>query len=81
MSAEELKSSLHVLIDTCEDKIILEGIYKILQATQKPGEKDWWQGLDDEDKQLLEESMAQYKSGNYKSHDEIVKKAQEWLKK
>jgi hypothetical protein len=81
MSAEELKSSLHVLIDTCEDEIILEGIYKILQATQKPGENDWWKELDDEDRQLLRESMAQYKKGNYRPHNEVMKKAQEWLKK
>ena len=81
MSATELKAGLHTLIENCEDEGLLEGPYKILNASQKQDEKDWWNELDEEDKLRLEESMVQYEEGKYTSNDTVMQKAKEWLKK
>ena len=81
MSEAQLKASLHTLIETCEDAGLLEGLYKILNAAQKQEEKDWWDKLDEEDKQKLEESIKQYGQGKYITHEAALQKAKGWLKK
>jgi hypothetical protein len=81
MPDEQLKPTLHSLIENCEDETILEALYKILQATQKPEEKDWWQELNPEDKLRLEESVIQYEKGQFKSHEQVMQNAKKWLKK
>ena len=81
MLQESLKQNIHTLIESCEDENLLEGVYKILNAIQKPDEPDWWNDLTETDKQKLEESIVQYQNGNFKSHDDVMKKANKWLKK
>ncbi len=81
MSTQELKTSIRALVENCEDKNLLDGIYKILNSTQKPEEKDWWDELSDEDRLRLEESILQYGKGDYEKHETIMQKAKKWLNK
>ena len=43
--------------------------------------KDWWDELTEEDKNLVMESEAEYKKGNFISNDELMQQFEAWKKK
>ena len=74
---DAIKQQLHLLIDCCDDELILKeakAIFENISIT------DWWDELTEEDRSLIRESEDQYEKGNYRSHIEVVKDL-EWKKK
>jgi hypothetical protein len=74
-----IKQELHHLIDKCDNELILEEA-KALLETDKAVD-DWWDELTEEDKNLVKESEVQYGKGNFISHQELMKRFEEWKKK
>ncbi len=60
------KQELYQLIDNCNNEILLTEVKQLLQSAT---EKDWWDELTKDDKNLLIESKAQYEKGVFISHD------------
>jgi len=70
---EPIKQQIHQLIDQCDNVLLLEEIKLLLQSG-----KDWWDDLPDEDKNLVMESEAQYSKGLFISHEELMKRYENW---
>jgi hypothetical protein len=76
--SQDVKQQLHQLVDKCEDDLLLEEAKALLETAD---EKDWWDDLSEEDKNLLMESEAQYGKGNFINQEELIRKFKEWRKK
>jgi len=73
-----IKQELHRLVDRCDNEMLLEEAKVLLEAGDK---KDWWNELSEEDKNLIMESEVQYGKGDFISHEELMKRFDEWKKK
>lgn len=73
-----LKKELHLLIDKCNNEVLLAEAKELLQSADV---KDWWDELNDEDKNLVLESEAEYEKGNFINHAELMQQFEEWKKK
>ena len=73
-----LKKELHLLIDNCNNEVLLAEAKELLQSADV---KDWWNELTDEDKNLVMESEAEYEKGNFINHAELMQQFEEWKKK
>lgn len=73
-----VKERLHQLIDECDNEILLEEARAILESDQT---SDWWNELSEEDKTLVMESEGQYEKKEFISHDELMKRFEQWKKK
>ena len=71
-----IKQELHQLVDKCDNELLLEEAKALLQS-----DKDWWDELSDEDKNLVMESESQYGKGDFISHEELMKRFEAWKKK
>jgi hypothetical protein len=65
-----IKEELHLLIDTCNDRSLLEEAKSLLQDLEP--QKDWWDDLTEEDQSLVKESEAEYKRGNFITFSELM---------
>ena len=59
---------MKMLMET-ENPSVLKAIRKIFQKE----EKDWWDDLTEEQKNILNESMEQYEKGEFSSFDDFIK--------
>lgn len=82
MANKELKKELHEKIDTIEDDGILEKIKELIQLeiiTSQAGD-----GLKpythEEVLSFLAESEAQYKNGEYYTHEQVTELVKQWKK-
>lgn len=75
---EAIKQELHILIDSCDDEILLKEAKSLLESIT---DKDWWDDLTEEDKSLIRESESQYEQGNYRTHEAVMKDIESWRKK
>ena len=57
------------------------GLIKHIQALFETQEKDFWNEVPDEIKRSAEKAMKQADRGEYKSHEEVLKKYRKWRKK
>lgn len=73
-----VKEQLHLLVDLCNDELLLEEAKAILE-TSPTG--DWWDELSPEDKNLVQESEQQYERKEFANHSELLKRYEEWKKK
>jgi hypothetical protein len=71
MASEKLKEELHRYIDSSHDDLLLENFHQAFAYSAA-------QPLSDEQLSEVNESMAQYRSGNTKSHEEILQLLREW---
>jgi hypothetical protein len=73
---ESLKTTVHQLVEDCNDAQSLQEVYQILEAAKKG--KDWWHTLSttQQEKTLL--SIEQGKAGNVIPHEEVSRKV--WKK-
>lgn len=76
MSANDIKTKIHNLVESTTDETVLQDVY--LQLT---GNKDWWETLSDTQKQRITESEIQYKNGKTVSNEVVLQKIQQWLQK
>ncbi len=63
----KLKENIHHLVDTCEDELILEEAFNLLNASSNSSE-DWWNLLDAKQQQLTLESIEQSVNGKVVAH-------------
>ena len=71
-----IKQDLHQHIDKCNNELLLEEARELLQT-----DKDWWDELTEEDRNLVMESEAEYEKGNVISNEDLMKQFEEWKKK
>jgi len=74
MGATELKTDLHTIIDNIDDKNLLNKVYTVLLnlVTIKPA-VDFWDELSAEEKEAIEEGLAQADRGELIPHEEVMK--------
>lgn len=75
---ENIKKEIHELVDKCNNEVLLEETKVLLETA---GSGDWWDELSDEDKNLAQESLAQYSKGDFISHRELMDRFETWKKK
>jgi len=73
---QTIKQELHQLIDNCKDEQLLEDARALLKNGN-----DWWDSLDETDRQRIAESEEQYRKGDFIRHDELLQRFREWKKK
>jgi predicted transcriptional regulator len=73
-----VKQELHQLIDDCDNELLLTEAKELLLSSTV---QDWWEELSEEDKNSVFESEADYKKGEYVSHEELMKQFAKWKKK
>lgn len=78
MSDSEIRNRLHQFIENTSDIRMLENIYNELAPD---GDGDWWDSLNENQKQRLSESEEQYKAGKIVSNEDVLKKIEQWIKK
>ena len=77
----ELKNKLHELIDSSNDNILLENFYRALQYQAGLTKRDILDDLSPEQRAQVNESIAQYRRGETKSHEEVMQMLKEWKQK
>ena len=75
---DNIKKEIHELVDKCNNEVLLEETKVLLETA---GSGDWWDELSDEDKNLIQESEAQYSKGDFISHQELMERFETWKKK
>ena len=75
---DALKKELHQLLDNCNNEMLLAEAKELLQSADV---KDWWDELNEEDKNLVMESEAQYQKGDFINHKDLMQQFEEWKKK
>ena len=73
-----LKSQLHLLVDGCENDLLLQEVKTILESSS---DDDWWLTLPENDKLLVMESETEYKKGEFITHTQLKAQLQKWKKK
>lgn len=68
MSAIELKEKIHAIIDRSSDEEWLEDILALLQSE----EVDWYDGLTEDERKGIEESMAASRRAEVYSTEEVL---------
>lgn len=79
MSAIELKSELHRLIDEVDDETQLQTWLALLSGTSQPDEDE--PELTPEWEARIQKSLQSFQEGRYITHEEMKKRAKEWLKR
>lgn len=70
MSLTELKSGLHLFIDTIDDNQLLQLYYGLLQREVR--KKDVWSTLETDEQEAIKESMSDIENNHLTSHDEVM---------
>jgi hypothetical protein len=76
-----IKEKLHLLIDQTNDPTLLENILQVLDVHAETSPRDILDDLSASDLQSLNESIAQYRRGEVRSHEEILDLLREWRAK
>ena len=77
-----VRNNFHQLIDQIEDEAILHELYQLLLNYQQKQENgDFRDNMTDEQKQELEQALAESESDeNLISHEEVMNRARKWKK-
>jgi hypothetical protein len=70
MSLTELKSGLHLFIDTIDDNQLLQLYYGLLQ--REVHKKDVWSTLTVDEQEAIKESMNDVENNRLTSHNEVM---------
>ncbi|WP_439559171.1 hypothetical protein [Dyadobacter sp.] len=74
MSQNDLKSSLHALIDGIDDTAVLQA-YLILLSREAKSQEDFWESLDDQTKAAIGQGLADFDSGKHSDFFDHMKSA------
>ncbi len=74
----QIKKELHLLIDKCENQILLAEAKELLEA---PLANDWWDELSDYDKKQILKSEVEYEKGQFIPNKKLMQELKEWRKK
>jgi predicted transcriptional regulator len=77
MSAVEIKTHLHQLIDATEDEKTLLDWLRVLSTTST----DFFEGLNDSQRVGIEQGLADLKAGRVRSHHQVKSKIQQKLER
>jgi hypothetical protein len=77
----DLKTKLHELIDNSNDNILLENIYRAMLHQVDMNKRDILDDLSSDQLSQLNESIAEYRSGKFKTHEEVLQLLKEWKMK
>ena len=72
MTAIEIKSELHLLIDSIEDTAILKAIGLLLKKQAKHIETDIWDELPVQMQKSVERGLAQSEKGEFINHEDVM---------
>ena len=75
MANDLIKEELHLLVDSCNNEVLLEQAKAILQSDTT---KDWWDELVDDDKEDIAASERQYDAGEFISHAQLMQQLEPW---
>ena len=73
MSIAELKNYLVKQIIDIEDESLLEKVKSFVSSLRREKSADWWDELSQEEKDALDEGIAQADRGELIPHDEVMK--------
>jgi predicted transcriptional regulator len=73
----ELREQVIKLVNNASEKE-LELVYHLMEATNK---SDWWDEIDQEQQEAIDEGLRQLDNGEGISHGEVMRKYDKWLKK
>lgn len=71
-----LKDTIHQLVEECNDEVVLSNAIEILEHSRN--KQDWWQELNEEQRQLTLTSLDQSANGETISHEMLRDKI--WAK-
>lgn len=71
-SKAEIKTTFHHLIDGIEDTTMLRKAYAVVARLLSNEKVDFWDELSYEEKEAIEEGIAQADRGELISHDEVM---------
>ena len=75
MKQVEIKGNLHKIIDNIEDNNLLDAVYAfLLKLTERQEKTDFWEGLTDEQKSVIDAGIAQLDAGQGIPHEEVMKR-------
>ncbi len=78
MDVTELRADLHNMIDKISDRNILKAVRTLL--SEKAATKtDWWDTIDQEERDEIEQGLSEAEKGEVTSHEEVMKKYKKWL--
>lgn len=70
-----LKKQVKKYIDAADEKVV-KMVHAMLEVN---AEKDWWDELTHEEKQLIERGLKDAENGKVTPHKEVMKKYKKWL--
>ena len=73
MTAIQVRTELHQLIDTIEDIGILNAIKILLQKQSKPNKYDFWDMLPSQIQDSINTGINQAEEGKTENHEEVMK--------
>ncbi|MBD2753223.1 hypothetical protein [Spirosoma validum] len=76
MSIQEMRSRLHQLVETVDDKLMLEDASLILS-----GQLTTLSHLTQEQRRQLDQAIQEHKENKTVSHEEMKQRHREWLNK
>ena len=78
MDVIELRTDLHNMIDKINDSNVLNAVKTLLagKATKQP---DWWDTISDEEREEIEQGLAEADRGEVIPHEEVMAKYKKWL--
>ena len=74
MSKNDLKTSLHALIDSIEDSTVLQA-YLILLSREAKSQEDFWHNIDDQTKSAINEGVADFEASRDSDFFDYMKSA------
>jgi hypothetical protein len=74
--SNSIKQELHVLVEKCDNEILLEEARELLKSGN-----DWWEDLSEADRNLVLDSEVQYSKGDFINHQDLMQRFEEWKKK
>jgi DNA-binding HxlR family transcriptional regulator len=82
MTTASLKNNLHLMIDSIDNKTILERFYELLYKVKNTETGTLWRRLSEEEQnELIQADIESENPDNLIQHSDIQKKHNKWLRK
>ncbi|MBN8701497.1 MAG: hypothetical protein J0M08_00380 [Bacteroidetes bacterium] len=81
MSSAEIKIQLYRLIDSTNDKTLLQKIYNSIAKKIGVEKGDWWDTITDNEKAIIEEGDEQIEAGNVVSNAQVALQSKKLINK
>ena len=78
MDVKELRTDLHNMIDKITDSNVLNEVKTLLAGKTIP-QSDWWESLSENEREEIEQGLAEIERGEVISHEEVMAKYKKWL--